>query len=133
MQAALHIRFHVCDIRSQASGLLLAEHAVLIAGGIGVTPFAAILESLWFRHQLNVISCPKCAAELDLLDIGDADAHTPKGHESPKSHEAPVKTGRSRPRAHCSQLLACVRAFVCACVRARARACVCVCAYVRPG
>jgi hypothetical protein len=56
----------------------MAEHAVLIAGGIGVTPFAAILESLWFRHQLNVISCPTCAAEVDLLlDLGESQAQAP--------------------------------------------------------
>jgi len=40
-----------------------SEHAVLIAGGIGVTPFASILQSLWFKYTKSLIHCPKCDHE----------------------------------------------------------------------
>ncbi len=34
-----------------ARRILSAENAILIAGGIGVTPFASILQSLWYRSM----------------------------------------------------------------------------------
>ena len=37
-----------------------AEHAVLIAGGIGVTPFASILQSIMKKVQNATIDCPNC-------------------------------------------------------------------------
>ncbi|XP_076354968.1 NADPH oxidase isoform X2 [Tachypleus tridentatus] len=37
-----------------------AEHAVLIATGIGVTPFASILQSIMVRYQHERMSCPSC-------------------------------------------------------------------------
>lgn len=36
---------------------------VLIAAGIGVTPFASILQSLWFRYSQSLKKCPKCTHE----------------------------------------------------------------------
>ena len=36
------------------------EHAVLIAAGIGVTPFAAILQSIMYRYIASKKTCPKC-------------------------------------------------------------------------
>jgi len=44
-----------------ASGRIFdSEHAVLIAGGIGVTPFASILQSLWFHYVSAMKRCQKC-------------------------------------------------------------------------
>ena len=36
------------------------EHVVLIASGIGVTPFASILQSIMFRHTASKVTCPHC-------------------------------------------------------------------------
>ncbi|XP_064645176.1 NADPH oxidase 5-like [Lineus longissimus] len=36
------------------------EHAVLIAAGIGVTPFASILQSVMFRYIQSKSECPSC-------------------------------------------------------------------------
>ncbi len=44
-----------------ASGRIFdSEHAVLVAGGIGVTPFASILQSLWFQYVSSLKTCRKC-------------------------------------------------------------------------
>ena len=37
-----------------------AQHAVLIGAGIGVTPFASILQSIMHRYQQARNTCPKC-------------------------------------------------------------------------
>lgn len=37
-----------------------AQHAVLIGAGIGVTPFASILQSVINRYRLSKQRCPKC-------------------------------------------------------------------------
>ena len=37
-----------------------AEHAVLIGAGIGVTPFASILQSIMLRCRTNQNTCPSC-------------------------------------------------------------------------
>ena len=39
----------------------VAEHAVLISCGIGVTPFASILKTIMLRYQHVSHSCPKCS------------------------------------------------------------------------
>lgn len=46
-----------------------AEHAVLIASGIGITPFASILQSLMQRYRRAKAICPHCNSKLceDLL------------------------------------------------------------------
>lgn len=36
-----------------SSRIFQASHAVLIAAGIGVTPFASILQSIMYRHYAN--------------------------------------------------------------------------------
>ncbi|KAL4216477.1 NADPH oxidase 5 [Mactra antiquata] len=36
------------------------EHAVLICSGIGVTPMASILQSVWYRFSATKQCCPKC-------------------------------------------------------------------------
>ena len=38
-----------------------AEHAVLIGSGIGVTPMASILQSVWYRFNASRQVCPSCA------------------------------------------------------------------------
>ncbi|XP_068623953.1 NADPH oxidase 5 [Battus philenor] len=43
-----------------SSHIFRAEHAALIAAGIGVTPFASILQSIMHRHWANKNLCPKC-------------------------------------------------------------------------
>ncbi|XP_038057987.1 NADPH oxidase 5-like [Patiria miniata] len=40
-----------------------AEHAVLIGAGIGVTPFASILQSIMLRCRTNQQTCPNCQHE----------------------------------------------------------------------
>ncbi|XP_054713586.1 NADPH oxidase 5-like [Uloborus diversus] len=37
-----------------------ARHAVLIATGIGVTPFASILQSIMYQYRKSRHTCPKC-------------------------------------------------------------------------
>jgi len=43
-----------------SSHIFRAEHAVLIGTGIGVTPFASILQSIMRRYWDARLSCPKC-------------------------------------------------------------------------
>ena len=38
-----------------------AQHAVLIATGIGVTPFASILQSIMCRFWESKKTCPNCS------------------------------------------------------------------------
>ena len=40
-----------------------SEHAVLIASGIGVTPFASILQSVHKRYMAYKKACPCCKHE----------------------------------------------------------------------
>ncbi|ODM93630.1 NADPH oxidase 5 [Orchesella cincta] len=44
-----------------SSHIFRAEHAVLIATGIGVTPFASILQSIMHRYWASRICCPNCS------------------------------------------------------------------------
>lgn len=48
---------------SPSSQIFRAEHAVLIATGIGVTPFASILQSIVSHYQKRRQSCPSCRHE----------------------------------------------------------------------
>ncbi|XP_052743214.1 NADPH oxidase 5 [Bicyclus anynana] len=43
-----------------SSHIFRAQHAALIAAGIGVTPFASILQSIMYRYWSNRATCPKC-------------------------------------------------------------------------
>lgn len=36
------------------------EHAILIGSGIGVTPMASILQSVWYRFNATRQTCPNC-------------------------------------------------------------------------
>uniref|UniRef100_A0A5F8GA23 NADPH oxidase 5 n=1 Tax=Monodelphis domestica TaxID=13616 RepID=A0A5F8GA23_MONDO len=40
--------------------IFASEHAVLIGAGIGITPFASILQSIMYRHQKRKQHCPNC-------------------------------------------------------------------------
>jgi len=44
-----------------ASNIFRAEHAVLIATGIGVTPFSSILQSVMFKYKVATRTCPQCS------------------------------------------------------------------------
>ncbi|NWX02600.1 NOX5 oxidase, partial [Caloenas nicobarica] len=40
--------------------IFTSEHAVLIGAGIGITPFASILQSIMYRYHRRKQSCPSC-------------------------------------------------------------------------
>ncbi|KGL98918.1 NADPH oxidase 5, partial [Charadrius vociferus] len=40
--------------------IFTSEHAVLIGAGIGITPFASILQSIMYRYRRRTQSCPSC-------------------------------------------------------------------------
>ncbi|XP_064074714.1 NADPH oxidase 5 isoform X2 [Vanessa tameamea] len=44
-----------------SSHIFHAQHAVLIAAGIGVTPFASILQAIMYRYWRARATCPRCA------------------------------------------------------------------------
>jgi Ca2+-binding EF-hand superfamily protein/predicted ferric reductase len=46
-----------------ATDIFNTDHAVLIAAGIGVTPFACILQSIMNRYTAAMVECPKCNHE----------------------------------------------------------------------
>ena len=43
-----------------ASQIFRAKHAVMIGTGIGVTPYASILQSIMHRYWQAKNTCPKC-------------------------------------------------------------------------
>lgn len=43
-----------------SSHIFLAQHAALVAAGIGVTPFASILQAVMYRYWSARHECPKC-------------------------------------------------------------------------
>ena len=43
-----------------AQHIMEAEHAVLIGAGIGITPFASILQSIHERYKAAKKQCPNC-------------------------------------------------------------------------
>ncbi|XP_006758449.1 PREDICTED: NADPH oxidase 5 [Myotis davidii] len=58
----------LCDIKCYIDGpygtptrrIFASEHAVLIGAGIGITPFASILQSIMYRYQKRKHICPNC-------------------------------------------------------------------------
>ncbi|KAG8574912.1 hypothetical protein GDO81_009385, partial [Engystomops pustulosus] len=40
--------------------IFTSEHAVLIGAGIGITPFASILQSIMYRYRMRKQNCPNC-------------------------------------------------------------------------
>ncbi|KAM9224191.1 NADPH oxidase 5-like [Leptosomus discolor] len=59
---------HLCSIKCYIDGpygtptrrIFTSEHAVLIGAGIGITPFASILQSIMYRYRRRKQSCPSC-------------------------------------------------------------------------
>ncbi|KAF0040741.1 hypothetical protein F2P81_006639 [Scophthalmus maximus] len=57
-----------CNIKCYVDGpygtptrqIFAAEHAVLIGAGIGITPFASILQSIMYRYRRRKQNCPSC-------------------------------------------------------------------------
>ncbi|XP_035865550.1 NADPH oxidase 5 [Phyllostomus discolor] len=57
-----------CNIKCYINGpygtptrrIFASEHAVLIGAGIGITPFASILQSIMYRYQKRKRTCPNC-------------------------------------------------------------------------
>ncbi|XP_056272236.1 NADPH oxidase 5 isoform X2 [Pseudoliparis swirei] len=57
-----------CDIKCYIDGpygtptrqIFTSEHAVLIGAGIGITPFASILQSIMYRYRMRKQNCPSC-------------------------------------------------------------------------
>ena len=45
---------------SPSSDIYQAEHAVLVATGIGVTPYASVLQSIMARYRRDKTQCPRC-------------------------------------------------------------------------
>ncbi|NXT17600.1 NOX5 oxidase, partial [Syrrhaptes paradoxus] len=43
--------------------IFTSQHAVLIGAGIGITPFASILQSIMYRYRQQKQSCPSCRPE----------------------------------------------------------------------
>lgn len=52
--------FPICYTGAPSSHIFRAQHAVLIATGIGVTPFASILQSIMRRYWASRNTCPNC-------------------------------------------------------------------------
>ncbi|XP_015198556.2 NADPH oxidase 5 isoform X2 [Lepisosteus oculatus] len=57
-----------CNIKCYVDGpygtptrqIFASEHAVLIGAGIGITPFASILQSIMYRYRMRKQNCPNC-------------------------------------------------------------------------
>uniref|UniRef100_A0A4W5QI07 NADPH oxidase 5 n=1 Tax=Hucho hucho TaxID=62062 RepID=A0A4W5QI07_9TELE len=41
--------------------IFASEHAVLIGAGIGITPFASILQSIMYHYRMRKQNCPNCS------------------------------------------------------------------------
>uniref|UniRef100_A0A8B9HNB1 NADPH oxidase, EF-hand calcium binding domain 5 n=1 Tax=Astyanax mexicanus TaxID=7994 RepID=A0A8B9HNB1_ASTMX len=68
-QASKNIENHrYCNIKCYVDGpygtptrqIFASEHAVLIGAGIGITPFASILQSIMYRYRMRKQNCPNC-------------------------------------------------------------------------
>uniref|UniRef100_A0A8D1TN80 NADPH oxidase 5 n=1 Tax=Sus scrofa TaxID=9823 RepID=A0A8D1TN80_PIG len=69
-----------CNIKCYIDGpygtptrrIFASEHAVLIGAGIGITPFASILQSILYRHQKRKHVCPSCQHSwLESIQVDD--------------------------------------------------------------
>ncbi|KAK2524412.1 Nox5 [Columba guinea] len=66
--AGLSETHRLCSIKCYVDGpygtptrrIFTSEHAVLIGAGIGITPFASILQSIMYRYRRRKQSCPSC-------------------------------------------------------------------------
>uniref|UniRef100_A0A3B3T8K7 NADPH oxidase 5 n=1 Tax=Paramormyrops kingsleyae TaxID=1676925 RepID=A0A3B3T8K7_9TELE len=68
VSAKLNDNHRFCDIKCFVEGpygtptrqIFASEHAVLIGAGIGITPFASILQSIMYRYRMRKQNCPNC-------------------------------------------------------------------------
>ncbi|XP_051807847.1 NADPH oxidase 5 [Acanthochromis polyacanthus] len=68
MSAKLGENHRFCNIKCYVDGpygtptrqIFASEHAVLIGAGIGITPFASILQSIMYRYRRRKQNCPNC-------------------------------------------------------------------------
>ncbi|XP_038623411.1 NADPH oxidase 5 [Tachyglossus aculeatus] len=66
--APLSENHQFCNVKCYVDGpygtptrrIFTSEHAVLIGAGIGITPFASILQSIMYRYQMRKENCPNC-------------------------------------------------------------------------
>ncbi|XP_048887176.1 NADPH oxidase 5 [Brienomyrus brachyistius] len=67
-QSSVNDNHRFCDIKCYVEGpygtptrqIFASEHAVLIGAGIGITPFASILQSIMYRYRMRKQNCPNC-------------------------------------------------------------------------
>ncbi|XP_034031676.1 NADPH oxidase 5 [Thalassophryne amazonica] len=68
MSATFRENHRFCNIKCYVDGpygtptrqIFAVEHAVLIGAGIGITPFASILQSIMYRYRMRKQHCPNC-------------------------------------------------------------------------
>ncbi|NXX94315.1 NOX5 oxidase, partial [Centropus bengalensis] len=68
VSAGLGETHRLCSVKCYLDGpygtptrrIFTSEHAVLIGAGIGITPFASILQSIMYRYRRRKQSCPSC-------------------------------------------------------------------------
>ncbi|XP_017341623.1 NADPH oxidase 5 isoform X2 [Ictalurus punctatus] len=68
ISAKLSENHRYCNIKCYVDGpygtptrqIFASEHAVLIGAGIGITPFASILQSIMYRYRMRKQNCPNC-------------------------------------------------------------------------
>ncbi|XP_013121608.2 NADPH oxidase 5 isoform X2 [Oreochromis niloticus] len=68
ISAKLTENHRFCNIKCYVDGpygtptrqIFASEHAVLIGAGIGITPFASILQSIMYRYRMRKQNCPSC-------------------------------------------------------------------------
>ncbi|XP_062403693.1 NADPH oxidase 5 [Sardina pilchardus] len=69
ISAKLSENHRYCNIKCYVDGpygtptrqIFASEHAVLIGAGIGITPFASILQSIMYRYRMRKQNCPSCS------------------------------------------------------------------------
>ncbi|XP_065268355.1 NADPH oxidase 5 [Emys orbicularis] len=68
VSAKLSENHRVCNIKCYIDGpygtptrrIFTSEHAVLVGAGIGITPFASILQSIMYRYRMRKPNDPRC-------------------------------------------------------------------------
>lgn len=68
VSAKLSENHRVCNIKCYIDGpygtptrrIFASEHAVLVGAGIGITPFASILQSIMYRYRMRKQNNPRC-------------------------------------------------------------------------
>ncbi|XP_005997125.1 NADPH oxidase 5 [Latimeria chalumnae] len=68
LSSKLNENHRFCNIKCYIDGpygtptrqIFASEHAVLIGAGIGITPFASILQSIMYRYRMRKQNCPSC-------------------------------------------------------------------------